>query len=117
MIEKMNLLLLMLHWMMMRIGKEKRTLGMHADGMLLLEADRILHSGGFFVWTVDVSLQLQSLKEMERQLGRLCWKVVGRAGTVTVWQKPSNITDIECHLRRDIPVCLTTRHGSGSTVW
>jgi hypothetical protein len=55
--------------------------------------------------------------EMERQLGRLCWKVVGRAGTVTVWQKPSNITDVECHLRRDIPVCLTTRHGSGSTVW
>ncbi|KAH8934423.1 hypothetical protein BDL97_18G082700 [Sphagnum fallax] len=89
----------------------------HHDGMLLLEADRILHSGGFFVWTVDVSLQLQSLKEMERQLGRLCWKVVGRAGTVTVWQKPSNITDVECHLRRDIPVCLTTRHGSGSTVW
>jgi hypothetical protein len=76
MIEKMNLLLLMLHWMMMRIGKEKRTLGMHADGMLLLEADRILHSGGFFVWTVDVSLQLQSLKGLKNKQSRIDSKYV-----------------------------------------
>ncbi len=60
----------------MRIGKEKRTLGMHADGMLLLEADRILHSGGFFVWTVDVSLQLQSLKGLKNKQSRIDSKYV-----------------------------------------
>ncbi|CAN1730484.1 Probable methyltransferase PMT10, partial [Linum perenne] len=81
------------------------------NGILLLEVNRMLRAGRYFVWGVsqadnrDVSIENQ-WKEMEDLTGRLCWKLVKREGNVAIWHKPLNSS---CYLGRDIgaqpPLC------------
>ncbi|CAN0928445.1 Probable methyltransferase PMT10 [Linum grandiflorum] len=81
------------------------------NGILLLEVNRMLRAGRYFVWGVpqvenrDVSLEHQ-WKEMEDLTGRLCWKLVKREGNIAIWRKPLNSS---CYLGRDIgkkpPLC------------
>lgn len=55
------------------------------DGILLLEADRLLRAGGYFVWAAqpvykhEEALQEQ-WKEMENLTTRLCWELVKKEG-------------------------------------
>ncbi|GER49142.1 S-adenosyl-L-methionine-dependentmethyltransferases superfamily protein [Striga asiatica] len=62
-------------------------------GILLLEANRILRAGGYFVLAVS-SVD----KEMEDLTSKLCWELVNKKGYITIWQKPLNNS---CYLNRD----------------
>ncbi|KAK7275597.1 hypothetical protein RIF29_16716 [Crotalaria pallida] len=76
------------------------------DGILLLEANRLLRAGGYFVWAAqpvykhEDSLQEQ-WKEMVDLTTRICWNLVSKEGYIAIWQKPFNNS---CYLSRDIAV-------------
>ncbi|PIN16481.1 Phosphoethanolamine N-methyltransferase [Handroanthus impetiginosus] len=73
------------------------------DGILLLEANRILRAGGYFVWAPQPlyeheNEQGERWKEMEDLTGNLCWELVSKEGYIAIWQKPLNNS---CYLNRD----------------
>ncbi|XP_019051874.1 PREDICTED: probable methyltransferase PMT19 isoform X2 [Nelumbo nucifera] len=74
------------------------------DGQYLMEIDRILRPGGYWVlsgppinWKVnykgwrrlpqDLEEEQASLEDLAR---RLCWKKIAERGPIAVWRKPSN---------------------------
>ncbi|XP_073282207.1 probable methyltransferase PMT11 [Primulina huaijiensis] len=73
------------------------------DGILLLEVNRLLRAGGYFVWAAqpvykhDVVLEEQ-WKDMINLTTRLCWNLVKKEGYIAIWQKPINNS---CYLRRE----------------
>ncbi|KAM1731561.1 hypothetical protein ACFX11_017427 [Malus domestica] len=83
------------------------------DGILLLEADRLLRAGGYFVWAAqpvykhEDALQEQ-WKEMENLTTRICWELASKKGYIAIWRKPLNNS---CYLSRDAgvqpPLCDT----------
>ncbi|KAJ0818447.1 putative S-adenosyl-L-methionine-dependent methyltransferase [Helianthus annuus] len=81
------------------------------DGLYLMEIDRILRPGGYWVlsgppinWrnkytasdgtTIDPKKELARLEDLAR---RLCWRKLKGKGPIAVWQKPNN--HIECNKR------------------
>lgn len=76
------------------------------DGILLLEANRLLRAGRYFVWAAqpvykhEEGLQEQ-WKEMESLTARMCWELVRKEGYIAIWRKPMNNS---CYLSRDIAV-------------
>ncbi|KAH6800038.1 S-adenosyl-L-methionine-dependent methyltransferases superfamily protein [Perilla frutescens var. hirtella] len=74
------------------------------DGVLLLEANRILRAGGYFVWeALPVSNYEGKLgdqwREMDDLTRNLCWELVNyKEGHIAIWQKPLNNS---CYLDRD----------------
>ncbi|KAK7377401.1 hypothetical protein VNO80_02825 [Phaseolus coccineus] len=76
------------------------------DGILLLEANRLLRAGGYFVWAAqpvykhEETLQEQ-WKEMENLTTRICWELVQKEGYIAIWRKPMNNS---CYLSRDMAV-------------
>ncbi|OIW02457.1 hypothetical protein TanjilG_05050 [Lupinus angustifolius] len=78
----------------------------HEDGILLLEANRLLRAGGYFVWVAqpvykhEHTLQEQ-WKEMVDLTTRICWELVSKQGYIAIWKKPINNS---CYLSRDITV-------------
>ncbi|KAM7266712.1 hypothetical protein ACFE04_004609 [Oxalis oulophora] len=91
----------------------------HHDGILLLEANRILRAGGYFVWvaqSVNKEKHLQDQfnvhpynTDMEALATRICWEVVSKEGPVGIWRKPLYNT---CYRNRDVimqpPICNST---------
>lgn len=81
------------------------------DGILLLEVNRMLRAGGYFIWAAqpvykhEDNLQEQ-WKEMEDLTGRICWELVKKEGYIAIWRKPLNNS---CYLGRDLgarpPIC------------
>ncbi|OIT38581.1 PREDICTED: probable methyltransferase PMT11 [Nicotiana attenuata] len=73
------------------------------DGILLLEVNRILRAGGYFVWAAqpvykhEAALEEQ-WEEMVNLTTRLCWKLVKKEGYIAIWQKPLNNS---CYLSRE----------------
>ena len=74
------------------------------DGLYLIEIDRVLRPGGYWVlsgppinWKVnykgwerpaeDLKKEQKNLEDLAR---RLCWKKVAEKGAIAVWQKPTN---------------------------
>lgn len=86
------------------------------DGILLLEVNRMLRAGGYFVWAAqpvykhEENLQEQ-WKEMENLTGRICWELVKKEGYIAIWKKPLNNS---CYLNRDTgvqpPICDQDDH-------
>nr|XP_043607484.1 probable methyltransferase PMT10 [Erigeron canadensis] len=84
------------------------------DGILLLEVNRMLRAGGYFVWAAqpvykhEDKLQEQ-WKEMEDLTGRLCWELIAKEGYIAIWRKPLNNI---CYLARNLdvqpPLCDAT---------
>ncbi|WJX64038.1 hypothetical protein P8452_48862 [Trifolium repens] len=81
------------------------------DGILLLEINRMLRAGGYFVWAAQpVYKHEQNLEEQWQEMlnltTHLCWKLLKRDGYVAIWQKPSNNS---CYLNREAktkpPLC------------
>ncbi|KAK8473152.1 hypothetical protein PHAVU_001G067200 [Phaseolus vulgaris] len=76
------------------------------DGILLLEANRLLRAGGYFVWAAqpvykhEETLQEQ-WKEMENLTTSICWELVQKEGYIAIWRKPMNNS---CYLSRDMAV-------------
>lgn len=91
------------------------------DGILLLEVDRMLRAGGYFVWAAqpvykhEENLQEQ-WREMEDLTSRICWRLVKKEGYIAIWQKPLNNS---CYQNRDHgaqpPLCDT--HDDPDNVW
>ncbi|XP_016454570.1 putative methyltransferase PMT11 [Nicotiana tabacum] len=81
------------------------------DGILLLEVNRMLRAGGYFVWAAqpvykhEAALEEQ-WEEMVNLTTRLCWKLVKKEGYIAIWQKPLNNS---CYLSREegtqLPFC------------
>ncbi|KAH0861478.1 hypothetical protein HID58_089739, partial [Brassica napus] len=81
------------------------------DGILLLEVNRMLRAGGYFVWAAQpVYKHEKALEEQWEEMlnltTRLCWVLVKKEGYIAIWQKPTNNT---CYLSRDAgiipPLC------------
>ncbi|CAM6082964.1 unnamed protein product [Calypogeia fissa] len=74
-------------------------------GLRLLEIDRILRAGGFFIW-IDQSEVGANWNGMEKLTKNMCWRNVARwGGKYALWQKPTNQT---CYLMRTLqtpPLC------------
>ncbi|XAR71132.1 hypothetical protein NMG60_11028256 [Bertholletia excelsa] len=83
------------------------------DGLYLLEIDRVLRPGGYWVfsgppinWKTNYIGWQKSAKELEEEqksledlTKRLCWKKVDERGPIAVWQKPIN--HIQCAKAKD----------------
>nr|XP_023887154.1 probable methyltransferase PMT10 isoform X1 [Quercus suber] len=72
------------------------------DGIMLLEAKRMLRAGGYFIWAAEaVYKREENLREqwrgMENLATRICWELVKKEGYLAVWQKPLNNS---CYLNR-----------------
>ncbi|KAM5556493.1 putative methyltransferase PMT11 [Rosa sericea] len=81
------------------------------DGILLLEVNRMLRAGGYFVWAAQPVYKHEEVleeqwQEMLNLTTRLCWEFVKKDGYVAVWQKPVNNS---CYISRDAetkpPLC------------
>ncbi|XP_075670566.1 putative methyltransferase PMT11 [Castanea sativa] len=81
------------------------------DGILLLEVNRMLRAGGYFVWAAQPVYKHEEIleeqwKEMLDLTTRLCWDFVKKDGYVAIWQKPFNNS---CYLNREAgtvpPLC------------
>ncbi|KAI3906314.1 hypothetical protein MKW92_026479, partial [Papaver armeniacum] len=95
------------------------------DGIYLLEVNRMLRGGGYFVWAAqpvykhEIPLQKQ-WKEMEDLTTRLCWELVKKEGYVAIWRKPSNNS---CYAGAyvDMKACISrlpdNAYGANVTTW
>ncbi|KAH9321048.1 hypothetical protein KI387_015687, partial [Taxus chinensis] len=85
------------------------------DGAFLIEADRVLKPGGYFVWTSPLTnlhgamLKTESQNKWNFILGfteKLCWILLSQQEETVVWQKTSNR---DCYTSRKLgevpPVC------------
>ncbi|KAL0360288.1 UNVERIFIED_CONTAM: putative methyltransferase PMT12 [Sesamum radiatum] len=91
------------------------------DGILLLEANRILRAGGYFVWAEELihkhgDEQAEQWKEMEVLTRNLCWELINKEGDITIWQKPLNNS---CYLNRapDIHPPLCDQDDNPDNIW
>ncbi|KAJ8762954.1 hypothetical protein K2173_023083 [Erythroxylum novogranatense] len=72
-------------------------------GILLLEANRMLRAGGYFVWAAQpVYKHEEKLREQWAEMLNLtehiCWELVKKEGYIAIWQKPLNNS---CYNNRD----------------
>lgn len=72
------------------------------DGILLLEVDRLLRPGGYFVWSAPPAYRedpedQQIWKEMSALVASMCWTVAAHQDQTVIWQKP--MTN-ECYEKR-----------------
>lgn len=80
-----------------------------ADGIFLVEVDRVLRPGGYFVWTSPLTKQQGPLRKKVNQANlekwtlvrsyaeNLCWDMLSQQDETVVWKKTS-ITD--CYASR-----------------
>ncbi|KAJ4701351.1 S-adenosyl-L-methionine-dependent methyltransferases superfamily protein [Melia azedarach] len=68
------------------------------DGILLIEVDRVLKPGGFFVWTSPLTNPQGFLRKKENQkrwnfvrdfAEKLCWELLSQQDETVVWKKTS----------------------------
>ncbi|XP_047323200.1 probable methyltransferase PMT11 isoform X2 [Impatiens glandulifera] len=76
------------------------------DGILLLEVNRVLRAGGYFIWAAQPVYKheenlMEQWKEMMNLTSKMCWELVKKEGYIAVWQKPRNNS---CYISRDIAV-------------
>ncbi|GKB73015.1 probable methyltransferase PMT10 [Tanacetum coccineum] len=91
------------------------------DGILLLEVNRMLRAGGYFVWAAqpvykhEDKLQEQ-WKEMEDLTARMCWELIAKEGYIAIWRKPVNNT---CYVARgpDIHPPMCDANDDPDNVW
>lgn len=81
------------------------------DGILLLEVNRMLRAGGYFVWAAQPVYKHEEAleeqwKEMINLTTRICWELVKKGGYVAIWRKTSSNS---CYLSREAdtkpPLC------------
>ncbi|KAK8643114.1 hypothetical protein V6N13_012428 [Hibiscus sabdariffa] len=68
------------------------------DGIFLIEVDRVLKPGGYFVWTSPLTNGHSSLRDKEKQkrwnfvrdfVESLCWELMSQQDETVVWKKTS----------------------------
>lgn len=84
------------------------------DGILLLEVDRLLKPGGYFIWSAPPAYRedvenRQIWKDMTELVTNMCWTVAAHQDQTVIWQKP--LTN-ECYEKRPEdqvpPLCKTS---------
>ncbi|XP_052728859.1 probable methyltransferase PMT12 isoform X2 [Vigna angularis] len=84
------------------------------DGILLLEVNRMLRAGGYFVWAAQPVYKHEEVleeqwEEMLNLTTRLCWNFLKKDGYIAVWQKPA---ENSCYTNREAgskpPLCDPT---------
>ncbi|KAM6565121.1 hypothetical protein CsatB_025119 [Cannabis sativa] len=84
------------------------------DGILLLELDRVLKPGGYFVYSSPEAYaqdeeDLRIWKEMSTLVERMCWKIASKKNQTVIWEKP--LTN-DCYKERKPgtlpPLCKST---------
>lgn len=91
------------------------------DGVYLIEVDRVLRPGGYWIlsgppinwqkyykgWERTKEDLNEEQKQIERVAKSLCWKKVVQKGDLSIWQKPIN--HLNCKKNRKItqtpPMC------------
>ncbi|XP_073129206.1 probable methyltransferase PMT11 [Henckelia pumila] len=91
------------------------------DGILLLEVNRMLRAGGYFVWAAQPVYKHEAVLEeqwedMVNLTNCICWTLTKKEGYIAIWQKPLNNS---CYLSREKgsqpPLC--TRDDDPDNVW
>jgi SAM-dependent methyltransferase len=91
------------------------------DGVLLLEVDRVLRPGGYFVYSSPEAYALDPFnRKIWRQMSdlarRMCWRVASKKNQTVIWAKP--LTN-GCYMRREPgtlpPMC--ERDGDSDADW
>ena len=68
------------------------------DGIFLIEVDRVLKPGGYFVWTSPLTNVQTFLRNKEKQkrwnsirdfAENLCWELMSQQDETVVWKKTS----------------------------
>ncbi|KAG6432580.1 hypothetical protein SASPL_104161 [Salvia splendens] len=64
-------------------------------GILLLEANRLLRGGGYFVWEAEPVYKSENelgeqWRAMEDLTSNICWELVNKEEYIAIWQKPLN---------------------------
>lgn len=72
------------------------------DGILLLELDRLLRPGGYFVYSSPEAYaqdeeNLRIWREMSALVERMCWKIAAKKNQTVIWVKP--LTN-DCYMAR-----------------
>jgi len=92
----------------------------HADGgRLLLELNRVLRPGGYFLWSATPVYQkrqedVEIWKAMSALTASMCWNLVAKkndrvnAVGVAIYQKPTSNTCYELRRKQDPPMCEET---------
>lgn len=71
----------------------------YADGIYLVEADRLLKPGGYFVWTSPVAAVHGSTESKENQkkwqfvqhfAEGLCWDMLSQQDDTVIWRKTTH---------------------------
>uniref|UniRef100_A0A0D3F8T7 Methyltransferase n=1 Tax=Oryza barthii TaxID=65489 RepID=A0A0D3F8T7_9ORYZ len=98
-----------------------------ADGLYLIEVDRVLRPGGYWIlsgppinWKKywkgwertkeDLNAEQQAIEAVARSL---CWKKIKEAGDIAVWQKPANHASCKAS-RKSPPFCS---HKNPDAAW
>ncbi|KAL6551452.1 hypothetical protein OROGR_007606 [Orobanche gracilis] len=84
------------------------------DGILLLELDRLLRPGGYFVYSSPEAYAHDAenrriWSSMYDLLRRMCWRVVARRDQTVIWAKPISNS---CYRKKKIPGSLPVLCGS-----
>ncbi|KAD0520630.1 hypothetical protein E3N88_44132 [Mikania micrantha] len=74
------------------------------DGMFLIEANRILKPGGYFVLH-GTSLSTNSGSMIEGFARKICWTLIGRQEETFIWQKTTNPQCYSSSTQDVIPPC------------
>lgn len=82
-------------------------------GALLLEVNRLLRPGGYFIWSAPAVYLKTKLSEVTwdgtRKLANgMCWKIVARVSDAkgfVVWQKPTNNSCLDKRVEESPPFC------------
>ncbi|CAJ1931929.1 unnamed protein product [Sphenostylis stenocarpa] len=84
------------------------------DGMFLIEVDRVLEPGGYFVLTSPTSRSQGSssqikrrnmLKPMEELTQQLCWTLLAQQDETIIWQKTADVNCYASRKKHAIPLC------------
>ena len=73
------------------------------DGILLLELDRLLRPGGYFVYSSPEAYASDPANRriwnaMSDLLKRMCWRVVAKKDQSVIWEKPNSNA---CYMKRE----------------
>ncbi|XP_061368003.1 probable methyltransferase PMT4 isoform X3 [Gastrolobium bilobum] len=83
------------------------------DGMFLIEVDRVLKPGGYFVLTSPTSRSQGSSREKKRSIlnpmeeltQQLCWTLLAQQDETFIWQKTADVDCYASRKQRAIQLC------------
>ncbi|XP_022776758.1 probable methyltransferase PMT5 [Durio zibethinus] len=84
------------------------------EGMFLIEADRLLKPGGYFVLTsptskshgsATVTKKRNMLMPLEQFTEKICWSLIAQQDETFIWQKTADVHCYSSRKQNDVPLC------------